>query len=273
MTDSFTSMVAYTRWADRTLLAPCAELTPAQYTLELGGSFPTLQATIAHLAGAAKLWSLRLGGLPYAGLLPAADIPDVATALARLGEACEIFEAVAPEWEANAVRDVHLPQPGGRRDDQAALADLPPHRQPRHLSPRPDREHAAAARREAAVDRPALLGRLVACWPRSLRIGRAPSSVRASSWPARRPDAVRAFLRHSQRQRERPTIAPRSPARRTARRAPEKDPHRAPPSGVLATRSRRYAFWPLLIFAHWSRSVTVRLKTRRSGVESRSTTK
>ena len=77
MTDSFTSMVAYTRWADRTLLAPCAELTPAQYTLELGGSFPTLQATIAHLAGSAKLWSLRLGG-----------------------EACEIFEAVAPEWDA-----------------------------------------------------------------------------------------------------------------------------------------------------------------------------
>ncbi len=100
VTDSFTSMVAYTRWADRTLLAPCAELTPAQYTLELGGSFPTLQATIAHLAGAAKLWSLRLGGLPYEGLLPAADIPDVATALARLGEAYAIFEAVAPEWEA-----------------------------------------------------------------------------------------------------------------------------------------------------------------------------
>lgn len=100
MTDSFTSLVAYTRWADRTLLAPCAELTPAQYTLELGGSFPTLQATIAHLAGAAKLWSLRLGGLPYAGLLPSADIPDVETALTRLGEACEIFEAVAPEWEA-----------------------------------------------------------------------------------------------------------------------------------------------------------------------------
>ena len=68
MTDSCASLVAYTRWADRTLLAPCAELTPAQYTLELGGSFPTLQATVAHLAGAAKLWSLRLAGLPYAGL-------------------------------------------------------------------------------------------------------------------------------------------------------------------------------------------------------------
>ncbi len=32
-------------------------------------------------------------------------------------------------------------------------------------------------------------------------------------------------------------------------------------------------FWPLLIFAHWSRSVTVRLKARRSAVESLSTTK
>jgi uncharacterized damage-inducible protein DinB len=100
VTDSFTSLVGYTRWADRTLLAPCAELTPAQYTLELGGSFPTLQATIAHLAGSTRLWSLRLGGLPYGGLPPSADIADVDTALTRLGEAYEIFEAVAPEWEA-----------------------------------------------------------------------------------------------------------------------------------------------------------------------------
>ena len=100
MTDSFASLVAYTRWADERLLAPSAELTPAQYTLELGGSFPTLQSTIAHLAGASKLWSLRLAGLPYGGLLPSADIPDVATAQARLAEAYDVFAAVAPEWEA-----------------------------------------------------------------------------------------------------------------------------------------------------------------------------
>ena len=100
MTDSFASMVAYMRWADRTLLGPCAGLTPAQYTLELGGSFPTLQATVAHLAGAAKLWSLRLAGLPHAGLPPSAEIPDVATAQARLAEAYEVFASVAPEWEA-----------------------------------------------------------------------------------------------------------------------------------------------------------------------------
>jgi uncharacterized damage-inducible protein DinB len=100
VTDSFAALVAYTRWADRTLLAPCAELTPAQYTLELGGSFPSLQATIAHLAGAAKLWSLRLAGLPHSGLPPSAEIPDVATALARLGEAYAVFEDIAPAWEA-----------------------------------------------------------------------------------------------------------------------------------------------------------------------------
>ena len=161
VTDSFASLVAYTRWADRTLLAPCAELTPAQYTLELGGSFPSLQSTIAHLAGVAKLWSLRLGGQPYAGLAPAAEIPDVSTALARLGEAYVVFERVAPEWEADRRRDVHLSQPRRRRDDPGEVADLPPHRQPRHLSPRPDRQHASPARREAAGDRPALLGRIV----------------------------------------------------------------------------------------------------------------
>ena len=100
MTDSFVSLVAYTRWADRALLAPCAEVTPAQYTLELGGSFPTLQLTIAHHAGAAKLWSLRLAGLPYSGLPPSAEIPDVATALTRLAEAHTVFAEVASEWEA-----------------------------------------------------------------------------------------------------------------------------------------------------------------------------
>ena len=100
MTDSFASLVAYTRWADTQLLAPVAELTPAQYTLELGGSFPTLQATIAHLAGAAKLWSLRLAGEPYGGIPPAAEIADVATARARLAEAYAVFDAVAAEWEA-----------------------------------------------------------------------------------------------------------------------------------------------------------------------------
>jgi uncharacterized damage-inducible protein DinB len=99
VTDSFASLVAYTRWADRMLLAPVAELTPAQYTLELGGSFPSLQATVAHLAGAAKLWSLRLSGQPYGGLPPSAEIPDVPTALARLGEAYAVFEQIAPEWQ------------------------------------------------------------------------------------------------------------------------------------------------------------------------------
>jgi uncharacterized damage-inducible protein DinB len=99
VTDSFASLVAYTRWADRRLLAPVAELTPTQYTLEVGGSFPSLQATVAHLAGAAKLWSLRLAGKPYGGLAPSAEIPDVATALARLDEAYAVFEQIAPEWQ------------------------------------------------------------------------------------------------------------------------------------------------------------------------------
>jgi uncharacterized damage-inducible protein DinB len=100
VTDDFASLVAYTRWADGCLLAACAELTPSQYTLELGGSFPSLQATVAHLAGSAKLWSLRLGGLPYAGLMPAAEIPDVSTATARLAEAYAVFEGAAAGWEA-----------------------------------------------------------------------------------------------------------------------------------------------------------------------------
>ena len=86
MTDSYAALVGYTRWADRQLLDACATLTAEQYTQELGGSFPSLQTTVAHLAGAAKLWSLRLAGEPYGGLLPSAEIPDVPTARARLAD-------------------------------------------------------------------------------------------------------------------------------------------------------------------------------------------
>jgi uncharacterized damage-inducible protein DinB len=100
VSDSFATLVAYTRWADRALLDACAGLTPAQYTLELGGGFPSLQATIAHLAGSSKLWSLRLSAQPHSGLPPVAEIADVPTALARLGEAYVVFERLAPEWEA-----------------------------------------------------------------------------------------------------------------------------------------------------------------------------
>ena len=99
MTDSYAALVGYTRWADGQLLDACAALTPEQYTKELGGSFPTLQSTVAHLAGAAKLWSLRLSGAPSSGLPPSAEIPDVSTAQARLAEAYAVFERVAPEWQ------------------------------------------------------------------------------------------------------------------------------------------------------------------------------
>lgn len=99
MTDSYAALVGYTQWADRQLLEACAALTPEQYTRELGGSFPSMQSTVAHLAGAAKLWSLRVAGEPYGGLLPSADIPDVPTAQARLAEAYAVFARIAPEWE------------------------------------------------------------------------------------------------------------------------------------------------------------------------------
>jgi uncharacterized damage-inducible protein DinB len=99
VTDSYAALVGYTRWADRQLLDACAALPAEQYAQELGGSFPSLQTTVAHLAGAAKLWSLRLAGEPYGGLLPSAEIPDVPTARARLAEAYAVFERIAPEWE------------------------------------------------------------------------------------------------------------------------------------------------------------------------------
>src|SRR6185295_875457 len=68
----------YNHWANERLLDRCATLPPADVTRELGGSFPTVWATLAHVYGAENSWLARWEGTP-AGRLPDLDgVSDVA---------------------------------------------------------------------------------------------------------------------------------------------------------------------------------------------------
>jgi len=79
-------LFAYDAWANRRTFGACATLTPEQFTRDLGSSFPSVRDTLAHIVGAQFVWLERFHGRVPAGLLPAADFPDLASLTARANE-------------------------------------------------------------------------------------------------------------------------------------------------------------------------------------------
>ncbi len=53
---------AFGRWANRTTLESVAALTPEEYARPIGGSFGSVQGTLAHLYGADWVWLERFHG-------------------------------------------------------------------------------------------------------------------------------------------------------------------------------------------------------------------
>lgn len=85
--DDLVHLLSYSEWATARLLDAAAALGPEAWARDLGGSFPTLGGTLAHVVGSEWLWLLR-----WTGQGPTA----------------------APAWTADAT-------PGGLRE---ALADV-----------------------------------------------------------------------------------------------------------------------------------------------------
>jgi uncharacterized damage-inducible protein DinB len=98
MQDTLASMLEYHRWADERLLTACSLLTDAQYAQQVGGSFPSLRALVAHMAAAAHAWRTRLDGGQVTELLTDVQVPTVEAAMRHLVHAYEVFnrEAARP---------------------------------------------------------------------------------------------------------------------------------------------------------------------------------
>ena len=89
MQDTLASMLEFNRWADERLLTACGQLTDEQYTREIGGSFPSIRAIVAHHDGALRAWGMRFDGGVVTALPTASEVPDVATALRFVAEGHE----------------------------------------------------------------------------------------------------------------------------------------------------------------------------------------
>jgi uncharacterized damage-inducible protein DinB len=105
MQDTLASMFEYNRWADERLLTACGQLTDEQYARELGGSFPSIRATVAHHAGALWAWGGRFEGREVKALPSVTEVPDIATALRLIREGHEALVRAAsrPAGEVDAI--------------------------------------------------------------------------------------------------------------------------------------------------------------------------
>lgn len=67
----------YHYWARDRQLQACAALTDEQFLRPLGGSFPSLRDTLAHLVAVEWLWLERWRGRSPRSLIPAEDFPSL----------------------------------------------------------------------------------------------------------------------------------------------------------------------------------------------------
>lgn len=72
----------YNSWANRRVLDACAELTPEQFTRNLGSSYPSVRDTLTHIMFVEWLWLERWHGRSPTGP-PSGEFPDLASIRAR----------------------------------------------------------------------------------------------------------------------------------------------------------------------------------------------
>jgi uncharacterized damage-inducible protein DinB len=78
MLSELRDLFAYNRWASERILAACECLSPEELTRELGGSFPSVWATLSHLYAAENTWLARWNGTPAGAPSDLGDIRHVA---------------------------------------------------------------------------------------------------------------------------------------------------------------------------------------------------
>jgi uncharacterized damage-inducible protein DinB len=73
------TLIDYNYWARDRLMESVSQLSPEQFTRDLGSSFRSVRDTLAHLHSAEWAWYSRWLGDSPMGLLPAERFPDVAS--------------------------------------------------------------------------------------------------------------------------------------------------------------------------------------------------
>jgi uncharacterized damage-inducible protein DinB len=84
--ETFKELYDYNWWARDRQLDACAALTPEEFVRPVGGSFPAVRDTLAHLVGVEWLYLERWSGRAPRALPAAAEFPTLEPLRARWGE-------------------------------------------------------------------------------------------------------------------------------------------------------------------------------------------
>ena len=79
----FVRLFAFTRWVNAKMLEPVARLSPEEYGRPVGGSFGSIQGTLAHVFGADWVWLERFHGRSPRELPPGSAVPTLHDLLAK----------------------------------------------------------------------------------------------------------------------------------------------------------------------------------------------
>lgn len=104
--DDYASLYDYTIWANGRTIDSCRALTPEEYARDLGGGWPSVADTLAHLASATRAWHERFHGRSPDRLLTGKDLPALEDAAAMLTEADAALKTFVLEWPAARRNDI-----------------------------------------------------------------------------------------------------------------------------------------------------------------------
>lgn len=92
MKDEILSLYSYNRWANERVLTALRPLAHEDYTKELGGGWPSLRATLVHLAGASDAWATRFSGEDATRLPTVEELPNFSDGEALLRKSQDHLE-------------------------------------------------------------------------------------------------------------------------------------------------------------------------------------
>ncbi len=96
MQDDFASLFAFNRWANAKMLDACRQLTQEQYTAEPVPGWPSVRATVYHIALVTEAWLRGLENDPDHSIPTEAEIATVADAEQLLNRAYQRFDRLLP---------------------------------------------------------------------------------------------------------------------------------------------------------------------------------
>lgn len=77
MVQEYRELYEYNRWANRRVLDAASRLSVEEFTKDMGNSFPSVQATLAHIVSAEWIWLSRWQGISPTGIPESWDLSTI----------------------------------------------------------------------------------------------------------------------------------------------------------------------------------------------------